>query len=157
MLRELSGDALRYSGRGRLGAILHPGFRMTVAWRFGIKLQAAGCRRLAAVLRQLILAHFGCDLSLKVTVGSPIRIPHPIGIVVGDATIIGDDCTLMQHATLGGNFSKHVGQRFVPTLGDRVFVGPGAAILGPVDIADGVIIGANAVVTRTVEQDAGHD
>lgn len=116
-----------------------------------MSLQTSGCRRSAALIRQVILAHFGCDLSMKVSIGSPIRVPHPIGIVVGDRTVIGDDCTLMQHSTLGGNFRKRVGDRYVPTLGNSVFVGPGAAILGPVELADGFLVGANVVVTKTSE------
>ena len=75
--------------------------------------------------------------------------PHPVGIVVGDSVILGARVTLMQHATLGGNFGRQSEDgRQVPTVGMGTFLGPGAAVLGPVMIESASLVPANAVVTR---------
>ena len=71
-----------------------------------------------------------------------------MGVQLGETTEIGDDVMLYHGVTLGGR-SVEQGQRH-PTLGDRVTVGAGAKILGPVRIGDGSAIGANAVVTHDV-------
>ena len=75
-----------------------------------------------------------------------------MGVVIGETTIIGDDCTLYHGVTLGGT-SWSAGKRH-PTLGDNVVVGAGAKILGPVNIGDNSRIGSNAVVLKGVPSGA---
>jgi len=71
-----------------------------------------------------------------------------MGVVIGETAIIGDDCTLYHGVTLGGT-SWQKGKRH-PTLGKNVVVGAGAKVLGPIEISDGVRIGSNAVVVKSV-------
>jgi serine O-acetyltransferase len=71
-----------------------------------------------------------------------------MGVVIGETAEVGDDVVLFHGATLGGRSMRH-GKRH-PTLGNRVVVGAGAKILGPVRIGDGAQIGANAVVVKDV-------
>ena len=71
-----------------------------------------------------------------------------MGVVIGETAEVGDDVLLFHGVTLGGQSMRH-GKRH-PTLGDRVMVGAGAKILGPVWVGDGAQIGANAVVVHDV-------
>lgn len=71
-------------------------------------------------------------------------LPHPNGIVIAPGAVVGANCIIFQQVTLGTSDGGY------PTLGDEVYVGAGAKILGPVLIGDGARIGANAVVVRDV-------
>ena len=86
------------------------------------------------------------------TIGKGLFIDHGAGVIIGETTIIGDNCTLYQGVTLGGT-GKDVGKRH-PTLGNNVMVGAGAKILGPFTVGDNAKIAANAVVLSEVPPDA---
>ena len=141
-------DALKYGAKSGWAALRNPGYRMTLLWRGAMFCQARRIPFVHQVLHQLILFLYSCDLSSKATVGAGIRSPHPVGIVIGDKVRIAEGCVIMQNATLGGNFGKTINGLMVPQLGSNVFIGPGAAVLGPIVIADSQVVGANAVVTR---------
>ena len=72
-----------------------------------------------------------------------------MGIVIGETTIIGNDCTIYHGTTLGGTgkdkFKRH------PELGNNVMIGCGAKVLGPIKIGNNVKVGANAIVLHNVE------
>lgn len=144
---ELNTDAARYGGSRTIAAIRHPGFRVGMVWRIACHAQKKRIPFFPSLLRQLNLLAHSCDLSIHARVDGGLKLPHPTGIVVGDNTIIGPGVTLMQHSTLGGNFGKRRDSREVPTLSDGVFIGPGAAVLGPVNVDKNAKIGANQVVT----------
>ncbi|MGR3783499.1 MAG: serine O-acetyltransferase [Albimonas sp.] len=86
------------------------------------------------------------ELPLNTRIGGGLLLPHATGIVVHPATVLGPNCLLMQNVTLGNNY----GRPGTPRLGGHVDVGPGAVILGPVEIGDHALIGANAVVLKDV-------
>jgi len=90
----------------------------------------------------------GIEIHPGAQIGRRFFIDHGTGIVIGETTIIGDDCTLFQGVTLGGT-GKEKGKRH-PTLGHSVVIGAGAKILGNIKIGDGVRIGAGSVVVRNV-------
>ena len=73
-------------------------------------------------------------------------------MVIGETTIIGDDCTIYQGVTLGGT-GKDKGKRH-PTLGNNVMVGSGAKVLGPITIGDNVRIAAGAVVLDAIPENS---
>ncbi|MFC7021126.1 serine O-acetyltransferase [Halomicroarcula sp. GCM10025743] len=75
--------------------------------------------------------------------------PHPIGIVIGTGSPIGENCTILQNVTIG---VKNPSDTQSPKIGDRVFIGSGAVILGDIEIGDGVVIGANSVVLSDVPE-----
>lgn len=75
-----------------------------------------------------------------------------MGVVIGETTVIGDDCVLYQGVTLGGT-GNECGKRH-PTLGDNVTVGTGAKVLGNITIGDNVRIGGNSVVVKDVPSDS---
>ena len=90
----------------------------------------------------------GIEIHPGAQIGRRVFIDHGAGVVIGEAAEVGDDVMLYQGVTLGGTGKDH-GKRH-PTVGDRVVVGAGAKILGPVWIGDDAQIGANAVVVKDV-------
>jgi len=102
----------------------------------------------ARVLSQLTRFLTGIEIHPGATIGRRFFIDHGLGVVIGETTEIGDDVMLYHGVTLGGRSLEH-GKRH-PTIGDRVTVGAGAKILGPVNIGNDSAVGANAVVTHDV-------
>jgi len=90
----------------------------------------------------------GIEIHPGARIGEGLFIDHGMGVVIGETSVIGDNVTLFQGATLGGT-GKEKGKRH-PTLGNNVVVGAGAKILGDITVGDNVNIGANAVVIRDV-------
>jgi serine O-acetyltransferase len=90
----------------------------------------------------------GADISPRAEIGPGLRISHGIGLVVGGFARIGAGATLLHAVTLGSLSEDRVEQ--MPTLGDRVFVGAGATLLGPITVGDDAFIGAGALVTRHI-------
>ena len=85
------------------------------------------------------------DIAPEAKLGRGLMLPHPNGVVIHEDAVIGDDCMIMQQVTIG-----MIGEDCVPRLGNNVYVGAGAKIIGKVEIGDGARIGANAVVTKDV-------
>jgi len=86
----------------------------------------------------------GLEIHPGARIGKGFFVDHGAGVVIGETTIIGDNCVLFHNVTLGGT-GKHEGKRH-PTLGSNVFVGTGATLLGPITVGDDVKIGANTFV-----------
>lgn len=85
------------------------------------------------------------DISPEARLGRKLMLPHPNGIVIHEEAVIGDECMIMQQVTVG-----MIGEGEVPTIGNKVYIGAGAKIIGKVHVGDGARIGANAVVTGDV-------
>jgi serine O-acetyltransferase len=85
------------------------------------------------------------DIGLEATIGGGLILPHPNGVVIHEDARIGEDCMIMQQVTVG-----MIGDGDVPTIGNRVYIGAGAKIIGKVVVGDGARIGANAVVVSDV-------
>jgi serine O-acetyltransferase len=99
----------------------------------------------------------GADLHPQARIGRRFRLVHGFGVVVGETAEVGDDCMLLQGVTLGVRHAEDpapLGVRVHPRLGDRVCVGAGAVLLGPITIGDDVRIGANSVVLGDVPSGA---
>ncbi len=90
----------------------------------------------------------GIEIHPGATIGKGLFIDHGMGVIIGETTVIGDDCTIYQGVTLGGT-GKETGKRH-PTLGNNVMVGSGAKVLGPFKVGDGAKIAAGAVVLEEV-------
>tara|TARA_B110000879_G_C11156872_1_gene507307 strand:- start:164 stop:598 length:435 start_codon:yes stop_codon:yes gene_type:complete len=101
----------------------------------------------AKILTYVIRLIFSCYLPYEVKIGKKFVLGYGgLGVVLHSKTIIGDDCHLNQNVTLGGTSKKSGG----PTLGNHVYIGAGAVVLGPIKIGDNVVIGANCVVVDDI-------
>lgn len=107
-----------------------------------------GAHGLARVLSQITRFMTGVEIHPAAQIGRRFFIDHAMGVVIGETTIIGDDCVLYQGVTLGGTGNES-GKRH-PTLGNNVMVGTGAKVLGNITIGDNVKIGGNSVVVKDV-------
>jgi serine O-acetyltransferase len=107
---------------------------------------------LARWLSQAACILTGVEIHPGSTIGPGLFIDHGMGVVIGETAEIGVDVTLYHGVTLGGT-SLEKGKRH-PTLGDRVVVGAGAKILGPIKIGNDSRIGANAVVVQSVPENS---
>lgn len=105
----------------------------------------AGKSHLAHYYWRQIFYKYNCQISPTAKIGHNVRFPHPIGIVVGDGAIIGDDCVIYQSVTLGKKNGKY------PTLQNRCVLYPNAIVIGGVYLHEDTIVGAGAVVTKSTE------
>ena len=90
----------------------------------------------------------GIEIHPGAKIGRGLFIDHGMGVVIGETTEIGDNCTIYQGVTLGGT-GKDVGKRH-PTIGNNVLIGSGAKVLGPFRVGDNSKIAANAVVLTEI-------
>jgi serine O-acetyltransferase len=136
-----------------------PGFQALAAHRLGHWCNGLRNRPLRVVVRLLhrflrLVARnvYGIELSDRTRIGRRLRLAHQNGIVVHGQAVIGDDCVIRQGVTLGarGGGSRTGKVSGAPHLGDRVEIGVGAVLAGPIRVGDDVVIGPNAVVMTHV-------
>ncbi|SBS74391.1 Serine acetyltransferase [uncultured Mycobacterium sp.] len=142
------------AARGDLeNALVYSGLHAIWSYRLAHRLWLTpALRGPARVLSQLTRFLTGIEIHPGATIGRRFFIDHGMGVVIGETAEIGDDVMLYHGVTLGGRSLEH-GKRH-PTLGNRVVVGAGAKILGPLTIGDDSAVGANAVVTHDVPADS---
>ncbi len=105
----------------------------------------------ARIISQTARFFTGIEIHPGATIGKGLFIDHGSGVVIGETTEIGDNCTLYQGVTLGGT-GKDTGKRH-PTLGNNVLCGAGSKVLGPFKVGDNAKIAAGAVVLKEVPPD----
>ncbi len=133
-----------------------PGFRALAVHRFGVWVATIGRPwPLRAMLNAIysclyvhVRNHYTIQLPPTTKVGRRLVISHQGGIVIHHLAKIGDDCIILQNATLGAAGTARFMQ--APILGNRVQIGCGAAVIGGVVIGDDVHIGPNAVVSTDI-------
>jgi len=130
-----------------------PGVQAALLLRIQTSLQERNHIHLARVISAVNLRLTGAYFGVGCRVGPGLLMPHPQGIVVGGGAVIGADCTIFHHVTLGEvNSRVRPDDIGYPKLGDRVLVGTGAVLLGAIAVDDDAVIGANAVVLADVER-----
>lgn len=154
----IAADLFRYERAEGWGGLLRtffqdPGFRFTCLMRLCRHLRAQAWSRWGTYhackfwLRGLSLK-LGVYIDITTDIGPGLYLPHPCGIIVNRRCRIGANCNLSQHVTLG--VKSREPRAGCPTLGDRVYVGPGAVLIGAIQVGNDAAVGANAVVTRDV-------
>lgn len=106
---------------------------------------------LGVVGQKLVEIMTGISLPYKATIGPGLHIGHFGGIILHPEIIMGENCNISQGVTLGIAGRKR--RRGVPRIGNRVYIGPNAVVVGPIQVGDDAMIGANSLVNRDV---AGH-
>ena len=114
---------------------------------------------IARIISQFSRFLTGIEIHPRAKIGKNLFIDHGMGVVIGETSDIGDNVTIYHMATLGGispsiNSEDQRNTKRHPTLMNNVVVGSGAQILGPVIIGKNAKIGANAVVTKNVPENA---
>ncbi len=128
--------------------LCYPGVHAIWGHRVSRWLWHRHARLLARLSAELTRILTGVEIHPAATLGPGLFIDHATGVVIGETADVGADVTIYQGVTLGGT-STDSGKRH-PTVGDRVIIGSGAKILGPITIGDDSRIGANAVVVKPV-------
>ena len=154
MLNEIRDDVAAFRQRDPAAKsdieiiLLYSGFHAILAYRVAHKLYISGHTFSARAVSQIAKFFTGIEIHPGATIGRRLVIDHGMGVVIGETTEIGDDCTIYQGVTLGGT-GKDLGKRH-PTLGNGVLVGAGAKVLGPILIEDNSKVAANAVVLKHI-------
>lgn len=131
--------------------LLYPGFHILVYHRIAHWLYGHKHFFLARWVSQRGRHKTGIEIHPGARIGRCLFIDHGMGIVFGETTEIGDNCTIYHGVTLGGT-GKDTGKRH-PTLEDDVVVGAGAKVLGPFTVGRGSKVGAGAIVLKEVPPD----
>jgi serine O-acetyltransferase len=108
--------------------------------------RSPGLRLPARLLSQFARFLTGVEIHPGARIGRRLFIDHGMGVVIGETAELGDDVMLYHGVTLGGRSTRR--EKRHPTLGDRVTVGAGATVLGPVVIGHDSAVGAGAVVVK---------
>jgi serine O-acetyltransferase len=118
-------------------------------WRYGFRnrIVRVPLSFIYKLLFKLIQIVTGIELPCEANVGRRFRIDHFAGIIISGDVAFGDDVVIRNGVTIG---LRHAGVRGSPRIGNRVDIGAGAKILGPITIGDDATIGANAVVLQDV-------
>ena len=124
------------------------GFLALQAYRVTHSLWLKGNQSLALMLQHSISTHFAVDIHPAAKIGAGILIDHATGLVIGETAVVEDSVSIMQSVTLGGT-GKESGDRH-PKIRKGVLLGPGAKILGNIDIGEGTMVAASSVVLKSV-------
>jgi serine O-acetyltransferase len=148
------------AAKSKLSLILtYPGVKAVFFHRIANFFSIAKFDLIARIISQFSRFLTGIEIHPKAKIGKNLFIDHGMGVVIGETSEIGDDVTIYHMVTLGGispsiNSNDQRGSKRHPTLMDNVVVGSGAQILGPVVVGKNAKIGANAVVTKDVPENA---
>ena len=148
------------AAKSKLSLILtYPGVKAVFFHRIANFFHLAKFYLVARIISQLSRFLTGIEIHPGAKIGKNLFIDHGMGVVIGETSEIGNNVTIYHMATLGGiapsiNSNNQRQVKRHPTLGDCVVVGSGAQILGPVMIGANTKVGANAVVTKDVPENA---
>jgi serine O-acetyltransferase len=143
------------AAHGPMEALSYPGLWAIWYHRISHFLWLQGYKTLSRYLSQFGRFWTGIEIHPGAKIGRRLFIDHGMGIVIGETAEIGDDVLLYQGVTLGGtgNAEDRNLPRRHPKLGNRVIVGTGTAVIGAIEIASDVTIGAGSLVRQSVLQE----
>ena len=146
------------AAKSKLSLILtYPGVKAVFFHRIANFFAIAKFDLIARIISQFSRFLTGIEIHPKAKIGKNLFIDHGMGVVIGETSEIGNDVTIYHNVTLGGvspsiNSNEQRNVKRHPTLEDKVVVGSGAQILGPITIGKNSLIGSNAVVTKDVPE-----
>ncbi len=156
MLAELRQDAARMKSSRRspfplwlIEALLFEnGFQAVVLYRFARWFREHGIPFVGPFLTRISIFLTGVELSPAAEIGPGLKISHGVGTVVGGFARIGSGALLLHQVTLGALSEGRIDQ--MPVVGDNVFLGAGAKLIGAIEVGDDVVVGPNAVIFQDV-------
>jgi serine O-acetyltransferase len=138
------------AARNRLEVITcYPGLHAVWLHRASHFLWGIGLKWIARLMSMFARFLTGIEIHPGAKIGRRVFLDHGLGIVIGETTEIGDDCTIYQGVTLGGT-SLYKGVKRHPTLGKGVVISAGAKVLGGFTVGDGARVGSNAVALKEI-------
>jgi serine O-acetyltransferase len=139
-------------GRCTCEIILYQGLWAVWSHRFAHELWRRKVPLLPRMMSQGARLATGIEIHPGATIGRRLFIDHGMGVVIGETAEIGDDVMIYHGVTLGahGWWSDGKGAKRHPTVGDRVILGSGSSVLGPISVGDDAKIGAQALVVHDV-------
>lgn len=129
--------------------LLYPHINALIHYRIGHFFYERKLYFIARLFGQLGRFWTNIEIHPGAKIGKGLIIDHGTGCVIGETVVIGDDCLLYHGVTLGGNGKEHAKRH--PTLKNHVMVGCNASVLGNIVIGNNVQIGANSVVTKSID------
>ena len=148
-VREDIRTAREHDPAARSGAevfFAYSGLHAVWGYRIAHRLWGWRLRFIARCYSQFVRFLTGVEIHPAATIGRRLFIDHGMGVVIGETAVVGDDVMMYHGVTLGGTSS--VPGRRHPLVGDRVVIGAGASVLGPITVGADSLVGANAVVVR---------
>jgi len=148
------------AAKSKLSVILtYPGVKAVFFHRVANFFSIAKLDLVARIISQFSRFLTGIEIHPKAKIGKNLFIDHGMGVVIGETSEIGNNVTIYHMVTLGGispsiNSDDQRDLKRHPTLMDNVVVGSGAQVLGPITVGKNTKIGANAVVTKDVPENA---
>ena len=148
------------AAKSKLSVILtYPGVKAVFFHRIANFFSIAKLDLIAKIISQFSRFLTGIEIHPKAKIGKNLFIDHGMGVVIGETSEIGNNVTIYHMVTLGGispsiNSDHQRNSKRHPTLMDNVVVGSAAQVLGPVVVGKNAKIGANAVVTKDVPENA---
>ena len=148
------------AAKSKISVILtYPGVKAVFFHRIANFFSVANLDLIARIISQFSRFLTGIEIHPKAKIGKNLFIDHGMGVVIGETSEIGDNVTIYHMVTLGGispsiNSDNQRDSKRHPTLMDNVVVGSGAQVLGPITVGKNAKIGANAVVTKDVSENA---
>ncbi len=127
---------------------LYPSFKVKLYYKISHFLYKRKRFLIARIISEKAKRKTGIEIHPGATIGKNLFIDHGMGVVIGETCVIGDNVKLFHGVTLGGT-GKEKGKRH-PTIGNNVFIGSGAKILGNITIGNNVKIGANSVILESI-------
>ncbi|MDX1501483.1 MAG: DapH/DapD/GlmU-related protein [Thermoanaerobaculia bacterium] len=128
------------------------GYQAILLYRIASAFKRWGVPILGPLFARLSLFLTGVDIAPGARIGPGLLVAHGTGLVIGDRVVIGRDAILLHQVTIGA--SGRDTRDAMPVIGDRVFVGAGARLIGGIRVGDDVFVGTNAVVTRDLPDGA---
>ncbi|WP_121355346.1 serine O-acetyltransferase [Flavisolibacter nicotianae] len=147
-------DLYRYTGKRDRKTLLKtlinvPTFRYLFFFRMVVKYKRNSVQGLIArYFYHRYTFKYGIQIPKEVKIGGGLHLPHFGGIVFNSRSVIGSDCTILQGVTLGN--TKRGKNKGAPTLGNHVYIGPGAVVVGNITVGNNVMIAANSFVNFDV-------
>ncbi|MBE8714123.1 serine O-acetyltransferase [Sphingobacterium hungaricum] len=153
MVKNFKDDIYRYTGGTGLTAFFkawrNPGFRFILFFRIVSSSRKYSLRwSMAFPFYRHYFIKYGIQIPTSVKIGRGLLLPHFGGIVINSKSKIGNNCNILQNVTLGN--SKGGKKAGSPTIGDNVYIGPGAVIVGGIFVGNNVLIAGNAFVNFDV-------
>lgn len=152
LLRLIESDRNRWGKNGVKLYLLNPEYRLVYRYRMLHFYKTHWYFKLLYYIERLLYhrccVRCGCDIPSHVCIGGGFKVLHGFGIVINSGTIIGKNCTIVAGTVIGANHTGH------PIIGENVSIGANCTIIGDISIGDNVDIGAGAIVTKSIPDNA---